>query len=376
MRPGESINEYVLTTPFTTAGGGQCQWAFARRGGRDYFIKQFLKPTYPVLGGPGSEKSRAVKRKRCDEFAARHTRIRKKLEPLSATGGNLVVAQDFFLHDAHYYKVTAKVEVGADNPAHVARLPLADKTLLLIAVTSSLDILHRNGLVHGDLKPPNILVEDTDGRIGVKLIDFDDCYEAGDPPAAEELVGDLYYHAPEVVDYIVGVGPAERLTQKSDVYALGLTFLEYVTGSRLHLAEGIRYPSELLRDGGRIELRPGPDTGELIALIESMLLADPAQRPDCPTIRTTLQRIRHGRRGADPVSGTPATATPPVPRGKLLDTVKGGGSGTGAAGPDGPPTLKGSLIDRTAAGETSPGIPPAAGLRGRLIRPRDPDERK
>ena len=131
MGPGDELNGYRLTTPFTTTGGGHCQWAFASRGGEEYFVKQFLNPTYPLPDGPGSEKTKAAKRARCERFAKQHTEVAEKLRPLSATGGNLVVTRDFFRHAAHYYKVTVKVDAGTEGPPEIAALPVEERLTLL-----------------------------------------------------------------------------------------------------------------------------------------------------------------------------------------------------------------------------------------------------
>ena len=137
MGPGDELNGYRLTTPFTTTGGGHCQWAFASRGGEEYFVKQFLNPTYPLPDGPGSEKTKAAKRARCERFAKQHTEVAEKLRPLSATGGNLVVTRDFFRHAAHYYKVTVKVDAGTEGPPEIAALPLVFAPLRPSAIAAS-----------------------------------------------------------------------------------------------------------------------------------------------------------------------------------------------------------------------------------------------
>ena len=38
------------------AGAGFSKWTFAERDGREYFFKEFLSPTYPEEGAPGSER--------------------------------------------------------------------------------------------------------------------------------------------------------------------------------------------------------------------------------------------------------------------------------------------------------------------------------
>ncbi len=176
------IGGYVLRTEFTTAGGGQSRWAFAELDGKEYFLKEFLKPKYPVAGAPGSAATKAAQHDACAAFEKHHRSIQRALRPLSSVGGNLVVATDFFRAGSRYYKVTERVEVTDWAADDVARLPLGSRLLLMLTVAHSLNVLHRAGLVHGDIKPPNILIKRLEGdRFSAKLIDFDNAVLAAEP---------------------------------------------------------------------------------------------------------------------------------------------------------------------------------------------------
>ena len=56
MKKGQVINGYRILQDFSTARGGLSKWTFAEKAGKEYFIKEFLSPTYPVDGAPGSAK--------------------------------------------------------------------------------------------------------------------------------------------------------------------------------------------------------------------------------------------------------------------------------------------------------------------------------
>ena len=102
MRAGDVINGYTLLEDFKVVGAGLSQWTFAERGGRQFFLKQFLSPTYPDDAAPGSEKIKAKKRARCAAFESHHRGVQAVLAPLSAYGGNLIVTLDFFRWGAKY----------------------------------------------------------------------------------------------------------------------------------------------------------------------------------------------------------------------------------------------------------------------------------
>src|SRR3954469_10832069 len=232
MKAGDVLNGYTILEDFKVVGAGLSKWTFAERGGRQYFIKEFLSPTYPEDDAPGSEKIKAKKRARCAAFEAHHRGIQRALAPLSAYGGNLIVTLDFFRWGAKYYKVTEKVDAEGMSTADISALGLRVQLVLMKTVAHSLKILHDLKIVHGDLKPGNVLVKRTELGYTTKLIDFDNAYLAGNPPPPDELVGTMNYYSPELVGYIQELGTqARELTQKADIFALGLIYAEYLTGA-------------------------------------------------------------------------------------------------------------------------------------------------
>ena len=68
MRAGDVLNGYTLLADFSVVGAGLSRWTFASKGGREYFVKEFLSPTYPEADAPGSERIKAKKRERCAAF--------------------------------------------------------------------------------------------------------------------------------------------------------------------------------------------------------------------------------------------------------------------------------------------------------------------
>jgi PAS domain S-box-containing protein len=99
---------------------------------------------------------------------------------------------------------------------------------LAIAVATALTQVHRRSLVHKDIKPANILVNRTTGE--VKLTGFGIAShllrERQAPAPPESIAGTLAYMAPEQT------GRMNRsIDARSDLYALGVTLYQMLTGS-------------------------------------------------------------------------------------------------------------------------------------------------
>jgi eukaryotic-like serine/threonine-protein kinase len=162
------------------------------------------------------------------------------------------------------------------------------------AVSHSLKILHDLHIVHGDLKPSNILIKRTELGYTSKLIDFDSSYIAGSPPPAEEIVGTINYYSPELLGYIQEAGvPASELGVASDLFALGLIFTEFLTGAPPPFdVSAYHEPAVAVRHGETLRVpRPGIDP-QIADLIDAMLLADPARRPTIADVHQGLMAVR------------------------------------------------------------------------------------
>lgn len=158
----------------------------------------------------------------------------------------------------------------------VGHLPVRDAALVGRALAQTLAALDRRGVVHGDLKPSNIVLGPADaGPAGpVTLIDFGLARRAGSPAPASRG-GTLTHLAPEVVR---GGVP----TPASDLYALGTTLCEALGGGLPH---GQGSGDDL---AARQVEGAGPDLSALVdrdlppgvvAIVEACLDPDPARRP-------------------------------------------------------------------------------------------------
>jgi hypothetical protein len=127
---------------------------------------------------------------------------------------------------------------------------------------------HEVGVLHRDLKPSNIMM---DGRGRIRIMDFGLAVSAGDSRSLE-LAGTPAYMAPEQLT-------GDRVTARTDVYALGLVLFELFAGRPIFTATSL---DERLHAGSaaaiaqraRSELDPA-----ILAMICRCLDTDPEERP-------------------------------------------------------------------------------------------------
>lgn len=278
MKIDDVINGYRIITEPTNAGGGKCMWAFAERDGQEYFIKRFLDPKRPKASSDPLSRSARIRLRACEEFEQRHRRIMEALRPDQAGGGNLVLAQDFFCEGSTYYKVTERIDTSHMDSPHT--LGAREKSILLKTLGQSLRQLHDIDVVHGDLKPDNVLVQKQTVFHTAKLIDFDDAHISANPPAHEEIAGDAFYGSPEWQRYVRGEdAEPETLTTASDVFALGLLTHLYLTGDIPGFPDSYGSPADAVNEGVELRLDPrlAPD---MRTLIGRMCTLDPEERPN------------------------------------------------------------------------------------------------
>jgi hypothetical protein len=105
------------------------------------------------------------------------------------------------------------------------RMPAADARRVLADVAEALDHAHRHGIVHRDVKPDNIMIDDETGR--ALLTDFGVAKAAASGPTMTQaggVVGTPQFMSPEQV------AGAPGLDGRSDLYALGVTAYQMLSG--------------------------------------------------------------------------------------------------------------------------------------------------
>src|SRR6202043_3530965 len=98
----------------------------------------------------------------------------------------------------------------------------------LVALSAALGRLHQRGLVHKDIKPTNIIVNSATGQVWLTGFGIASRLprERQSPEPPEFIAGTLPHMAPEQN------GRMNRsIDTRSDLYSLGITFYEMLTGT-------------------------------------------------------------------------------------------------------------------------------------------------
>ena len=159
-----------------------------------------------------------------DDDAFRARLLRESRLAASLDHPNLVPVYDAGEADAGFYLAMRYVE-GADLRAVLRRegaLPPARALEIVSQVADALDAAHAKGLVHRDVKPSNVLIDE---RGHCYLADFGLTQSVSDRGQATDgsLLGTLDYVAPEQIR-------GDDVDGRADVYALGCMLFECLTG--------------------------------------------------------------------------------------------------------------------------------------------------
>lgn len=197
-----------------------------------------------------------------------------------------------------------RIRERRDNPHSVDE---ALRILREAAIATS--ALHTNGILHRDLKPANILFQAArGGHERLVLGDFG-LARAIDRSALTLVAGTPAYAAPEQAAGVT------QLTEQADLFALGVIFLELVTGqlptSNSSMADSatteIDIEAALTAPVAPVFLEP-----KTRQLVESLISPNPALRPaSAQDVANTISSILGDHRNVVP-TGQPAVAAPPA----------------------------------------------------------------
>lgn len=255
---------------------------------------------------------------------------------------HIVRLYDFGQSDGLYYLVMEKVD-GPSFQGRWKRIDLARRLEVVAEVADALDYAHRQGIIHRDVKPANVLMTADDQA---KLSDFGLSLLAEQASETNHTKGTPHYMSPEQAQ-------GKKLDNRTDLYALGVILYECATGSPPFQGAPLAVLSQQVHVQPDPPRSRNPEISEALELLILTLMAKAVDdRPASGSIvaaalRDLVARGAHLRDGAAQTS--PPAYTLPGSAGRRPVTV------------DHPaPTSR-----VTAAGTLSP--PPGGDLARRLL---------
>ena len=231
--------------------------------------------------------------------------------------------------DIHY--IVMEYINGESLKSYINRsspLPIGKAISVAAQILAGLEYAHRSGLIHRDIKPQNVLIT-PDGA--VKVTDFGIAKSVSDLGLTEAglALGTAHYFSPEQAK-------GERVVPQSDIYAVGVTLYEMLTGRLPFESEnimGLAYKHISEEAPSVRNLNPSVPP-RLDAIILKSMAKDPQQRfGSAAEMEKALRAIQMG--GQQPTVEVPVAQVnvQPRPRGQQPPQVGARTSRMSASGP-------------------------------------------
>ena len=283
-------DRYALVSPIARGGMGRVWRARDTVLDREVAVKEVELP--PRLTNSEREALRARVLREARAAARLH-------DPVSVT------VYDVVEDDGRVHLVLELVDARNLSQVVTSEGPLSPELAAAagVALLGALAEAHREGIVHRDVKPSNVMLL-ADGS--VRLTDFGIASIKDDPSitATGMVLGSPSYMAPEQVEG-AGSGPA------TDLWGLGATLYFAVEGESPF---GRGEPLPTMHAVVHETPRPAARAGALRPVLEALLAKAPGDRPSLDEARRRLAEVAAGELGTTEMSGRPdATATEMAP---------------------------------------------------------------
>ncbi len=294
IQPGHNIGDYEVLSPLGSGGIGEVYKVRHIISQRTEAMK-LLRPDRT-----GSELSERFLREIRVLASLSHPHI-ARLNTAFKADDQIAMVMEFIEGEDLHWKLHSKWAGRAVEGIEYMR-----------QVLSALEYAHARDVIHRDIKPSNIMIT-AEGQ--AKLLDFGMAFKAADLSVTRPgfILGSLHYMSPEQVR-------GERVDARSDLYSVGVTLYEIVTGRRPfdgsteyevmtgHLQQMPKWPSDV---------NPAIPYSLSVTLLKAMA-KDPAERfQNAPEFLNALTHL-----SLDEAATLQTLAIQPGPGGSSSDPAK------------------------------------------------------
>lgn len=246
---------------------------------------------FKAVGAGGREVALKIVRSEVattDEFRRRFQREARAAQRVEDS--HVVSVIEAGEHDGVPYLVQELIRGGslAQRLDTEGRLELGATVKVCLQVAAGLDAMHRIGMVHRDVKPANILL-DEEGRAYIGDFGLVKEREASVLTRPGQALGSVDYMAPEQVR-------GDEVSAATDTYALGCVVYQCLSGAApFSDRKGMRIMWAHLRDEPADPCAHRPDLpDELGFAIRTALHKDPEDRPQTPIAYARMLQVAAG----------------------------------------------------------------------------------
>jgi calcium-dependent protein kinase len=138
---------------------------------------------------------------------------------------NIVKIFEFYISETHYYLITEYCDGGSLFDLINSDGPFTEiqASYIMHQLFSVVNYCHKMKIIHRDLKPENILINKNENNfVQIKVCDFGTSLMFNRGEVQDELVGSIYYIAPEVLK--------KKYNSKCDLWSCGVIMYILLTG--------------------------------------------------------------------------------------------------------------------------------------------------